>query len=139
MISEKGHGSAVKTSLPRELYMAIVRLQASENLDWDEACVRAAGLLDQQGEKFKRAIELEAQRLYKSRFMSELNKARKSIEKQYYKLGYDEAMKIEHFSVPCSVCGEPVVFSSRDARWDEARRTLSEAFKNCRHTNCVRK
>jgi hypothetical protein len=135
MVAEKSHGSPVKTSVPRELYMAIVRLQAAENLDWDEACLRAVDLLNKNGGEFKHATELEAQRVYKSRFMSELNKSRKTI----YKMGYNEAMQIDRFTIPCSICGKPMQFTSRDPKWEEQKLILNNAFKNVCHTNCVKK
>ena len=36
----------MKAEIPKELYMAVVRVQAAENLDWNEACVRASQLID---------------------------------------------------------------------------------------------
>jgi len=135
MVAEKSHVVSVKASIPRELYMAIVRLQAAENLDWDEACLRAVDLLDKNGGEFKHAAELEAQRIYKSRFMSELNKSRKTL----YKMGYNEAMQIERFTVPCSTCGKSIQFTSRDPKWEEQKRLLNDAFKNVCHANCIKK
>ena len=63
MLSVKNREGAVKAEIPKALYMAIVRLQAAENLDWEDACVRAAELIDANSKEFKRRVKLEAQRL----------------------------------------------------------------------------
>jgi len=68
----------VEISIPMELYFTIIRLQGIEELDFFEACKRAAALIEGEGEKFHRRVKVEANRLYKSRFMRELNTARKT-------------------------------------------------------------
>jgi hypothetical protein len=138
MLSLKNRQGAVKAEIPKALYMAIVKLQAAEELDWEDACLKAAQLLHSNSVEFKRVVQLEAQRLYKQRFMRELNKARKTLMEQYHDIGFEEAMEIDHFRVPCSICGKPMHFSSRDQNWDEERRVLYEAFKNWHHTSCAK-
>ena len=46
MLALRNREGAVKAEIPKALYMAIVRLQAAESLDWEDACVRAAELID---------------------------------------------------------------------------------------------
>jgi hypothetical protein len=89
MLSTRNRGGAVKAEIPQALYMSIVRLQATETLGWENACARAAGLLDVNSQEFKHAAELEAQRLYKVRFMKELNKGRESIREGALGIGFE--------------------------------------------------
>ena len=115
--------------------MAIIRVQAAEDLDWVEACDRASTLLDANSGKFKAAVKREAQRTYKRRFMTEINKARKTMETE-------AAARVrrseDNFRVPCSVCGKPMVFSSRDENWESAAKpVLYSAFGNWHHTTCA--
>lgn len=138
MLSLKNREDAVKAEIPKILYMAIVKLQATENLDWEDACMRAAELVDGNSVEFKRAVKLEAQDLYKSRFMRELNVARKTIEDQAFQSGMNRVRVDEdNFHVPCSVCGKPMHISSRDNNWQEEKRVLYEAFRGWRHTTCT--
>lgn len=134
----KNREGSVKAEIPRALYMAIVRLQAAENLDWKDACIRAAELIDVNSQEFKRRVELEAQRLYKQRFMTELNKARETIRKKAWEEGAEWVRRNEdNFRIPCSICGKPMYFSSRDENWErKVKLILYQAFKNWRHTSC---
>jgi len=134
----KNREGSVKAEIPRALYMAIIRLQAAENLDWEDACIRAAELIDVNSQEFKRRVELEAQRLYKQRFMTELNKARETIRKKAREEGAEWVRRNEdNFRIPCSICGKPMYFSSRDENWErKVKPILYQAFKNWRHTSC---
>ena len=141
----------VKVTIPHELQIEILRIQVEENLSWEDACIKAATLLKTNSEEFKRAVEAEAERRYKSRHMSELDKARKTIEEKAYKKGYDEgyrkgydegytkAMSEDHFYVPCSICGKPMHFSSKDSNWKDVKRVLYNAFRTWAHTACLEK
>jgi len=41
------------------------------------------------------------------------------------------------FTVPCSVCGKPIVFTHKDSDWkSEVRPTLLEAFRDWYHAKC---
>ncbi len=43
----------------------------------------------------------------------------------------------EHFTVPCSVCGKPMYFSSKHSNWQtETYPKLIEAFGKSRHKKC---
>jgi len=133
----KGEKRSVKAEIPRELYHAIVRVQAAESLDWPEACQKAALLLDANSEAFKQAVEREAERLAKKRFMRQVNAARKSIRANAVKWGQQNVrMWEDNFHVPCSICGKPMHFSSRDRDWEKEKALLYEAFKSWRHTTC---
>ncbi len=113
-----------KIAVPDVLEMAIVKIRAELEIDWEAACEHLAELADPNGEKFKQAVNREANRRYKSRHLSELNKAKESfIKKGYDKgysegdvighrigraLGYDQATKEYRISYPCKVCGKPI-------------------------------
>ena len=133
----------VKVTIPHELQIEILRIQVEENLSWEDACAKAATLLKTNSEEFKRAVEAEAERRYKSRHMSELDKARKTIEEKAYRKGYEEgytkAMSEDHFYVPCSICGKPMHFSSKDVNWEDVKQVLYNAFRNWHHTSCGKK
>jgi len=40
------------------LRMAIIRIQAAEDLDWDQACGKAVALLDQNSMRFKNDVQV---------------------------------------------------------------------------------
>jgi hypothetical protein len=56
MKASRKKGKMVKRSIPWALNIAIVRLQGAEELDYDEACVRAAVLIEEGGERFKEEV-----------------------------------------------------------------------------------
>jgi len=60
--SKDGKDGLKKVDIPKKLYMAIVKLQAAEELDWEDACIYCAKLIDANSAEFKRMVELEAQR-----------------------------------------------------------------------------
>src|SRR5438093_29308 len=92
---------AAKVTLPRQLYLKIAGLQASKNLDWDDACKLAAQRIDANDEQYKQSIEKEVARRLKTEFLVQLNKGRKSIERQ----AYERAKRQYEIWYPCSVCG----------------------------------
>ena len=75
----------VKKAIPWALQIALVRLQGAEELDYPQACIRAATLIEKGCETFRRAVRGEANRLYKSRFLNEVNKARSTWQQKGYK------------------------------------------------------
>ena len=83
----------VKRSIPWALNIAIVRLQGAEELEYDEACVRAAVLIREGGERFKEEVKSEANRQYKSHFMGEQNKAKNTWIQKGYDEGFGEGKK----------------------------------------------
>lgn len=129
--------SLMRLEIPKELNQAIIRIQAAEDLDFIQACKRAAVLADSGREEFKKAVKDGADRLAKSRFMQQINKARKTIGDQEYQRGADQVRYDEdNFHAPCSICGKPMHFSSRDQKWEEEKKTLYQAFSGWQHTTC---
>ena len=80
----------VEMSISKSLQRAIIRLQAAEDLEWEEACVKAAELIDSNREKFKQAVNSAANRIYKSRFMTEINKAKDTWHTKGYNEGFND-------------------------------------------------
>ena len=80
----------------------------------------------------------EAQRLHKAKFMEQMNRARLSI----YNNAFEEGAKWvraneDNFRAPCSICGKPMRFSSKDSNWENQKKPdLYEAFKSWYHTDC---
>ena len=105
----------VKVEIPRGLHQSIIKIQAEEDLDFEDACLKAALLLDLNSKEYRQAIEREARRASKSEFMSQLNTGRETIRNQAFADGQRFVREHEdNFRVPCSICGKPMQFSSRD-------------------------
>jgi hypothetical protein len=110
-------GKKVKKTIPWSLHMAIVRLQGTEELEYEEACARAAMLIEEGGERFKEEVKAEANRLYKSRFMGEQNKAKNTWIQRGYddgfrkgkSGGYESAREAFQIKYPCSKCGGDLI------------------------------
>ncbi|UCD44584.1 MAG: hypothetical protein JSV27_10765 [Candidatus Bathyarchaeota archaeon] len=110
-------GKIVKKSIPWELHMAIVRLQGAEELEYEEACVRAAVLIEEGDEKYRENVRAEANRMYKSRFMAEQNRAKNTWHKKGYDegftdgeaKGFDAAKNAYQITYPCSNCGDDII------------------------------
>ena len=120
--------------------MALVRIQAAENLSFEAACERGAVLLDINNEKFQMSIQAEGERRYKSRHFKEMNKAIAKISKEKYSEGYKRGMDVAHFTVPCNRCGRSMNFSDYDRNWlTEIKPKLKEAFRDWVHNKCPEK
>jgi len=49
-----------------------------------------------------------------------------------------EGVELAFFTVPCSVCGKPMVFTHKDEDWEtKVRPTLLEAFRRWGHVCCL--
>lgn len=135
MLSTSKAEEAVKVSIQRPLHMAILKVQVDNNADWDVACTKAAELIDVNSEKFKKAVQREAQRFYKSRHMNELNKARQAIAEE---AAATVQFTQDNFRIPCSKCGEFMYFSSDDDWESKEKPILYEAFKGWSHGDCIK-
>lgn len=131
--TSNGEG-AIKVSIPRRLQMALLKIQVDNDMDWNQACEKTFQLLDGNSEAFKQAVQREALRIYKSRHMAELNKAKETFQKDAMEL----VRKAEdNFRVPCNKCHKPMYISSRDDNWEtKMKPILYKAFGNWIHTNC---
>ena len=130
------HVEQQRQGMSENLYMTVVRIQASQNIaDWNHACDRAAVLLGVSTKEFEKLVVDEARKRYNSQFMKQLNEAKKTIEKSVRE-------KEDNFRVACKVCGEPIYFSSSsDGNWEEGqvKQALAKAFENWAHGTCLTK
>jgi hypothetical protein len=94
--------SVIVSKIPRSLHQALIRIQAKDDISFEEACEKAAILLDQNSKVFDETINSKANALYKKRHMTELNKARQTIstdgrQASYelgHKAGYQEGLRV---------------------------------------------
>ena len=126
-----------KVKIPWALHQALIRIQGEGELTFTEGCLKAAVLVDTRREQYKKNVKDEADRLGKSRYMGQLNKARTTVEDSGRKKGENHVRSNEdNFRVPCSVCGKYMHFSSKDKEWDAEKKALYPAFANWHHTAC---
>lgn len=111
-MAKRRNGRKVRKSIPWELHMAIVKLQGAEELEYHEACIRAAALIE-GGDKFREAVNAEANRLYKRKFFGEMNKARSTTYQKGYQdghakgkeEGFESCRRTYRITYPCNKCG----------------------------------
>jgi len=135
----------VKTEIPWELHMALIKVQASEELDYEQACERASQLIDTNSEEYRRAVQSEANRLKKSQLMTEINKAKKTWRKKGYssgykdgdKAGYQRGVQEYRITYPCSVCGGELVMML-GAKDHEAMKFMMKQA-GWAHSSCLEK
>jgi hypothetical protein len=127
------HSDQRYVEISQNLYMAIVKIQANQNIsDWKRACDRAAVLLGESTKKFDNLVANEARKRYNGLFMQQLNEAKKTIEKNVRE-------KEDNFRVQCGKCGQPMHFSSSDGNWEQSKEILNKAFESWTHVKCVEK
>lgn len=118
MISTKSQEESVKVSIPHRLHMAILKVQVDNNVGWEEACEKAAIMLDANSKIFKESVSSEAEKAFKSRLMSQLNKSRLSIQnkgwEEGFSVGYDEALRTNQIWYFCDICGEKIIVAPND-------------------------
>jgi len=142
MRASRRNGKTVRRSIPWALHMALVRLQGSEELEYGDACVRAAALIEEGGEKYKEVVKAEAIRMYKSRFIREQNKARHTWYQKGYDdglgegkaEGYDSGREAYQITYPCSGCGGDLILRPGNEDTKSAIEFLKS--KGWIHTKC---
>lgn len=136
-------GKKVKKTIPWSLHMAIVRLQGTEELEYEEACAHAAMLIEEGSEKYEEAVKAEAYRLYKSRFLGEQNKARNTWHQKGYDEGFGEGKKAgidvgrEAYQIkyPCSKCGGDLILRPGNKDTESAIEFLKS--QGWGHSQCI--
>jgi hypothetical protein len=107
-----------------------------------EECVKAAALIEEGGERYREDVRAEANRIYKSRHMTEQNKSKNT----WYQKGYDEGVtdgkaagyevskNVFQITYPCSSCRGDLVLT----RNGEDTRSAIEYLKSqgWRHKQC---
>jgi hypothetical protein len=132
----------VKKTIPWTLHMAIVRIQGTEELEYMEACDHAAMLIEKRGKRYIEAVGAEANRIYKSRFLGEQNKAKNTWIQKGIDIGYKDGMEQGfelacnrfQISYPCASCGNDIVLRPEG----EATKSAIEHLKSegWQHTEC---
>ncbi len=112
--------------------MTLVKLQGAEGLDWDEACLHASRLMDVSGKRYRDEIRAEANRVYKKRFMTEINKAKQT----WIKKGFQEGVNESRITYPCSVCGGELVMKPEAVDHDAMKLLMKE--KGWAHSTCLK-
>ena len=103
-----------KLAIPSELEMAIVRIRATRNLDWPEACGFASKLLDEKEVEFKKIISAGLNKVYKKELMSQINKSKKTIQEKAYREGFEDAKNQFEIWYYCNTCSEKTVVKQND-------------------------
>jgi hypothetical protein len=78
----------------------------------------------------------EANRLYKKRFMGELNKAKGSWIERGRSGGFAEAERMFKIECSCAICGGPILLVPGSDMTKAAVKYLEST--GWRHTNCVK-
>jgi hypothetical protein len=99
--------------LPSDFRFSFMKMMVEHEIkDINLAWEKAATLLNENGPKWKKSVQDEANRIHRSKFMTQFNKARGTIEDNAFKHGFEQGMLngIENFQLwyYCNVCGERV-------------------------------
>ena len=115
---------SVKVKIPHKFNLAILKVQVDNSLDWQEACLKAADLLNSNTEAFQKLVKKEAEKIYKKRFMTQLNKAKQTEHNKGYTIGYRDGRKTFEVAYPCSVCGKPLTMTPNGPMHEASREPL---------------
>ena len=140
MVSDK---RKIRVSIPWELNMAIIKIQATEEIGFDEACVLASKLIDENSGDFKKAVDSQVNHYKKSLLMSEVNKVKGSWMEKGYTKGLNEGQKdgykkaeLEYkITYPCSVCGGELVMKQGANDHETMKKIMSQA--GWAHSSCL--
>lgn len=135
----------VKVEIPWELNMAIIKIQAVEELEFKEACIHASKLLDVNGGEFQRAIETKVNNIKKGLVLSEVNKSKKTWREKGYKKGYDEGMRNGYqrgvvdyrIAYTCAVCGKELIMKPKANDYEAMKQLMKQA--GWAHGDCLKK
>jgi hypothetical protein len=108
---------SIKSMIPWELHISLIKLQGSLESTYEEACIQASQLMDINSTEFEKAVAAETRNIEKSQVMSKVNKSRKTWTDKGYKKGYGEGHRqgykkgVAEYKItyPCSICGGELV------------------------------
>ena len=125
--------------LPENLRFSIIKLMAQLKVkDVTLAFDLAASFIDRNCDEFKKLVSAEAERRYRSRHLTELNKARATIENanynRGYQIGYRDAKKKYRIWYFCDVCGGELEMLPNSNDHVSMMGYMKE--KGWRHTKC---
>lgn len=126
-----------RMDIPFALRKQIMRIQVEEGKEQQEACQRAAEILESNHDEFEKEVQKKVRDAINSQLLARVNKMRKSISEIAYQKGADFVRNTEsRFQVPCRTCGELMYFSKDKENWPEVQRLLGRAFSNWTHVSC---
>ena len=120
----------VKVTIPWDLYIELVQLQAEENLTWDEACKKGSILLDPSKEKYMKDVEKKAMNINKSRRMTEFNKSKKKWQDEGFERGATEY----RIAYPCTKCNDDIIMKPGGADHEAMKIMMQQA--GWHHSKC---
>ena len=124
--------------LPESLRFGIINMMSQYKIkDFNEAYDMAGMLLDKNSDEFNKAVNREAERRYRSRHLTELNKARTTIEKSAYNRGYLRGVNDNRIWYYCGICTDPI-YLKPNSNSHKAVITLMRE-KNWGHESCHKK
>ncbi len=91
--------------------MSIIKLQASRECEYVEACKDAAALIDSNSELFNNMVQAEITKHDRSTMLTRINKARST----WIQKGYEKGVQDCQITYPCAVCGESLVMKKNGA------------------------
>ena len=99
--------------LPDNFRLSFMKLIVKNDInDMDFAWEKAASVLDLNGMLWEKSVNDESERKYRSRFMTQFNKAKGTIEDKAFKHGFEQGMLngTENYQVwyYCKVCGKRI-------------------------------
>ena len=108
---------SIKSMIPWELHISLIKLQGRLESTYEEACIRASQLLDVNSLEFEKAVAAGTRNIEKSQVMSKVNKSRKTWTDKGYKKGYGEGHRQGYqkgeaeykITYKCSICGGELV------------------------------
>jgi len=133
---------SIKLNIPWELHIALIKLQGRLESTYDEACIKAAQLMDPNSAEFEKAVANETRKIEKSQIMSKANKNRKAWTDKGYKKGFNEGRKQGYqqavaeyrITYPCSICGEDLIIIPNNPDHEAMKPMMAKA--GWAHTIC---
>ena len=121
--------------LPESLRFAIINMMSQNRIkDFDSAYDFAGMLLEKNSDEYNKAVQREAERLYRSRHFTELNNARATIEKSAYNRGYQRGVAACRIWYFCCICGKPLYIKPNSE--DHKAIVMSMREKGWAHATC---
>lgn len=125
MNSIKFKGKKIIIEISNEFYLTLIRIQGKHNLSFEEACDKAAIMIDPRTDEFNKQVNIKAETLCKSRFMTQLNKSKQTIADKKYDEGFCNGYedKESEYVFPCGKCNKEIPMN--DEMWELASKFLS--------------
>jgi hypothetical protein len=117
----------------REEYEKLKELASSKNMTVKEFVVSLMEGFD----KYREDVELKAREEEMNYYIDSFLYNPREFYEEVRPEAEDEGIEPVLFTLPCSVCGKPMLFTHKDENWSsEVRPILLEAFKGWGHVCC---